>query len=74
MNIHLAQSLPKEGPVIQRTIEDEADIQTQTTRSSDTQASSSVLFGLAAIILVIIAIGAFVLLMGKSSKNPPPQV
>ncbi|HEX3095844.1 MAG TPA: hypothetical protein VHQ20_01855 [Patescibacteria group bacterium] len=64
-----AQSLPSSGPVIQRTIVDEADLP-KAAPTASSQASTSVLYGLGGIILVVIAIGASMMLLGVGSKVP----
>ena len=54
---YLAQSAPTEGKVIRRTIEVEGENNTPL-EFAESQANSSVLYGIGAILLVVIAIGA----------------
>lgn len=59
----LAQNIPSEGPVIQRTIEEENSdgvLVSEVTpkQQAESDAQSQVIFGLAAILLVIVAMGA----------------
>ncbi len=57
MKSYIAQSAPAEGKVIRRTIEVEQE-PTTPGQVADSQATSSVFFGLGAIILLVIACGA----------------
>ena len=76
MNILLAQSLPSDGHVIQRTIEEVDGKQPLTTQPASTlssQAANSVFFGLAGVLLIIVAIGAVTLLWTKHPMKLSPK-
>ena len=55
---YLAQNSPASSTPLQRIIEDESEVQTIGVPASNFQTNYSVLYGLGAILLVVIAIGA----------------
>lgn len=65
----LAQSLPEDGKVIQRTIVDEQDLKVQNSSPAQTQANSTVLYGLAAVVLLLIVVIAIGLLWSKQQNK-----
>ena len=79
MNTYLAQNLPKDAKPIQRTIEEvNSDgipiMEVSTESQAKSQAGKEVLFGLGAVLLVLIAVGGVVLYWRSGSKLPasPP--
>ena len=69
-----AQSPPENGRAIQRTIIDEQELMPVDVHPAKTQANNTVLFGLAAVVLVVIALGLAMVFWGpKVGKQQTPK-
>lgn len=70
MNILLAQSLPPDGRAIQRTIEEVDSNNEAKVAPAQTKIDNTVFYGLAAVLLIIIAIGAAAMLWTNHPIKP----
>lgn len=75
LNSALAQSIPEDGRIIQRTIVDEKSLEDRTVTPAQSQATTTVLYGLLAVILVIIVVIAVSLIRTNyQPKNSAPPL